>query len=44
MNISKKDINALTAELSITLSPADYETKVENAIKKVQKQASLPVS
>jgi trigger factor len=42
MNISKKDINALTAELSITLSPADYETKVENAIKKVQKQASLP--
>ncbi|MBP6755687.1 MAG: trigger factor [Bacteroidia bacterium] len=42
MNISKKDINALNAELSITLSPADYETKVENAIKKVQKQATLP--
>ena len=42
MNISKKDINALNAELSITLTPADYETKVDNAIKKVQKQASMP--
>lgn len=42
MNISKKDINALTSELSITLAPADYEAKVENAIKKVQKQAALP--
>lgn len=42
MNISKKDINALTAELSITLTPADYETKVDNAIKKVQKQAAMP--
>ena len=42
MNISKKDINALTAELSISLTPADYETKVDNAIKKVQKQAAMP--
>ena len=42
MNISKKDINALTAELSITLAPQDYESKVENAIKKVQKQVSMP--
>jgi trigger factor len=42
MNITKKDINALNAELSITLAPADYEVKVENAIKKVQKQASMP--
>jgi len=42
MNISKKDINALTAELSITLTPSDYETKVDNAIKKVQKQAAMP--
>ena len=42
MNISKKDINALNAELSITLSPIDYEDKVENAIKKAQKQATLP--
>ncbi len=42
MNISKKDINALNAELSITLAPQDYETKVEGAIKRVQKQAALP--
>ncbi len=42
MNISKKDINALNAEISITLTPADYETKVDNAIKKVQKQAAMP--
>lgn len=42
MNITKKDINALNAELSITVAPQDYETKVESAIKKVQKQASLP--
>ena len=42
MNISKKDINALNAELSITLTPADYETKVDNAIKKGQKQAAMP--
>ena len=41
MNVSKKDINALTAELSITLAPQDYETNVENALRKVQKQASL---
>lgn len=42
MNITKKDINALNAELSITLAPADYESKVENAIKKVQKQVAMP--
>ena len=42
MDISKKDINALNAELSIKLAPQDYEAKVENAIKKVQKQASMP--
>ena len=42
MNISKKDINTLNAELSITVTPQDYEANVENAIKKVQKQASLP--
>ena len=42
MNITKKDINALQAELSITLSPSDYEVKVDGAIKKVQKQAAMP--
>ncbi len=42
MNISKKDINAQIAELSINLTPVDYNEKVESAIKKVQKQASMP--
>jgi len=42
MNITKKDISALNAELSITLAPADYETRVTDAIKKVQKQAAMP--
>ncbi len=42
MNISKKDVSSQIAELSITLAPTDYEVKVENAIKKVQKQAALP--
>ena len=42
MNISKKDVSSQIAELSITLAPTDYEAKVENAIKKVQKQAALP--
>lgn len=42
MNITKKDIDALNAELSITLAPQDYEEKVNDAIKKVQKQAAMP--
>jgi trigger factor len=42
MNITKKDISALNAELSITLAPTDYETRVTDAIKKVQKQAAMP--
>lgn len=42
MNITKKDIDALNAELSITLAPQDYEERVNNAIKKVQKQAAMP--
>jgi len=42
MNISKTEINALNAELSITITPNDYQDKVEGAIKKVQKQISMP--
>ncbi|MCF8423156.1 MAG: trigger factor [Bacteroidia bacterium] len=42
MNISKTEINALNAELSITVTPNDYQDKVEGAIKKVQKQISMP--
>lgn len=42
MNISKKDINAQIAELSITLTPADYTDKVETAVKQVQKKIAMP--
>ena len=42
MNISKTEINALNAELNITVTPSDYQDKVEGAIKKVQKQISMP--
>ncbi|MES2132278.1 MAG: trigger factor [Bacteroidota bacterium] len=42
MNIIKKDVDALNAELSITLAPQDYEVRVNDAIKKVQKQAAMP--
>lgn len=42
MNISKKDINTQIAELSITLTPADYTDKVETAVKQVQKKIAMP--
>lgn len=42
MNITKKDIDKLNAEIVINLVPAEYEARVEEAIKKVQRQASLP--
>jgi trigger factor len=42
MNITKKDIDALNAEIEITVGPADYENKVTEAIKKVQRSASMP--
>ena len=42
MNISKKEIDNLNAEIIINLGPSDYEQKVNDAIKKVQRNASLP--
>ncbi len=42
MNIVKKDIDKLNAEITINLVPADYENKVNDAIKKVQRTASMP--
>jgi len=42
MNITKKELSALNAEIVISVTPADYEPKVKEGIKKVQKQASLP--
>jgi trigger factor len=42
MDITKHDIDQLNAEIKINLTPADYETRVNEAIKKVQRQASMP--
>lgn len=42
MNISKKDIDSLNAEIIINLGPSDYEQKVNDAIKKVQRSAAMP--
>lgn len=42
MNISKTEIDPLNAELTITVGPADYEGKVNDALKRAQKQASMP--
>src|SRR5687768_1604905 len=42
MNITKHEIDNLNAEITISLSPDDYEAKVNEGIKKVQKQANMP--
>lgn len=42
MNITKKDIDALNAEITIAVGPADYENQVNEAIKKAQRQAAMP--
>ena len=42
MNITKENIDGLNAVVTIEVGPADYEKRVEDAIKKVQRQASLP--
>ena len=42
MDITKHDIDSLNAEIKIAMKPADYETRVNDALKKVQRQASMP--
>jgi trigger factor len=42
MNITKHDIDSLNAEITIAVTPVDYDTRVSEAIKKVQRQASMP--
>jgi FKBP-type peptidyl-prolyl cis-trans isomerase (trigger factor) len=42
MNITKHDIDSLNAEITISVAPVDYETRVSEGIKKVQKQANMP--
>lgn len=42
MNITKHDIDSLNAEIIISVTPVDYDIRVTEAIKKVQRQASMP--
>jgi trigger factor len=42
MDITKQEIDKLNAEIKIALKPVDYETHVNDALKKVQRQASMP--
>jgi trigger factor len=42
MNITKHDIDSLNAEITISVTPQDYESRVNEGIKKVQKQANMP--
>jgi trigger factor len=42
MNITKNDIDSLNAEIVISVTPADYEVRVRDALKKAQKQISMP--
>ncbi len=42
MNITKHDIDKLNAEITISVTPNDYEGRVNEGIKKVQRQASMP--
>lgn len=42
MNITKQNIDSLNAEITISVAPVDYEGRVNEGIKKVQKQANMP--
>lgn len=42
MNITKKEIDNLNAEIIISVGPADYEPKLKEGLKKAQKQVSMP--
>ncbi len=42
MHIEKQELNALNAELTINVQPQDYQERVEKALKKYRKSATLP--
>jgi trigger factor len=42
MNITRNDIDKLNAEIKIALGPEDYEQRVNEGLKKVQRKASMP--
>lgn len=42
MNVIREDINASSAILKVQIAPADYQTKVSNALEKYRKQVKVP--
>ncbi|MFP5471905.1 MAG: trigger factor, partial [Bacteroidia bacterium] len=42
MNVTQQNTDALNAVLTITITPEDYNEKVDNQLKKYGKQVSLP--
>ncbi len=42
MNITKKDLDSLNAEITVQVGPADYETKFQEGLKKLRKQVVMP--
>ena len=42
MNISQENIDALNAVVTLKISKADYEPKVEEVLKQYRKTASIP--
>jgi trigger factor len=42
MNITRNDIDELNAEITIAVGPEDYEQRLNEGLKKVQRQASMP--
>ncbi len=42
MNVTRQEVNAETALLKVTVSSADYQTKVSASLEKYRKQAKIP--
>ncbi len=42
MDIKKKELDSLNAEITISIVPADYESKFKEGLKKVQRQVVMP--
>ena len=42
MNVTKTDIDALNAKLSIVIEPQDYEEKVQKQLKDIRRKANIP--
>ncbi len=42
MEVTKKDIDKLNAEITVKLTPADYQSKVDAVLKQHRKNATIP--